>query len=157
VGLEALARGLGTYDHVRRRPHHLWQMATTTKAHIADVANMPASQSVLVFHIAQYHQYELEHGARACQALMHSVAQRMRESVPPGGFVTPERNGTLIALLPVDREEAEGAAQRIIDAVGALRIRLAGRGDEITVRLACGIIAFPQAGNALALSVPAPA
>lgn len=157
VGLEALARGLGTYDHMRRRPHHLWQTAPTTKAHIAEAASLPGSQSVLVFHITQFHLYELEYGVRTSQMLVDNVSQVMRQALPRGGIVAPERNGTIIAILPADRDEAQGAAQRIIQTVEVARVQLSGRRDSISVRLACGIIAFTQTGHAQVFSVPAPA
>jgi cellulose synthase/poly-beta-1,6-N-acetylglucosamine synthase-like glycosyltransferase len=35
IALEATARGLGYYDFKRRRPHHIWDPATTTKSGIA--------------------------------------------------------------------------------------------------------------------------
>ncbi|HEX4863449.1 MAG TPA: glycosyltransferase [Acidimicrobiales bacterium] len=35
IGLEGTARGLGFYDFLRRRPHHIWDAVTTTKSGIA--------------------------------------------------------------------------------------------------------------------------
>lgn len=35
VGLEGTARGLGFYDFLRRRPHHIWDAVSTTKSGIA--------------------------------------------------------------------------------------------------------------------------
>ena len=34
IGLEGTARGLGFYDFLRRRPHHIWDTVTTTKSGI---------------------------------------------------------------------------------------------------------------------------
>jgi glycosyltransferase involved in cell wall biosynthesis len=35
IGLEGTARGLGFYDFLRKRPHHIWDSVTTTKTGIA--------------------------------------------------------------------------------------------------------------------------
>lgn len=153
VGLEALARWLGTYDHMRRRPHYLWQMAMTTKSQIAGEVNGQSHQSVLVFHIADYHQFELELGVRGAQTLVQQLVPLMRQTLGPEAIVNHERNGALIALMPVDQLEAEQAASRLIETLQTTPLRVNGHGDPVTVRLACGIIAFLQTGATCATSV----
>jgi hypothetical protein len=156
IGLEALARWLGTYDYLRRRPQHLWQMATTTKAQIAPEANAQSHQSVLVFHIVGFHQCELERGAHGARILVQRVVQQIRLTLGPRATVDPERNGTIIALLPVDRDVAEQTACRLIETVRATPLHVNGQREDVTVQLACGIIAFLHSGNAIAACVPVP-
>jgi biofilm PGA synthesis N-glycosyltransferase PgaC len=155
IGLEALARAMGRYDYLRRRPQHVWQIAVTTKSYIADEANALMHQSVLVFRIIGFHQQELELGTRGSQMLVQQVAQRMRQMLGWHGRVSTERSGTIIALLPVEREEAERTAQQIIATITTTPVPLNGHREEVTVKLACGIITFSQTGHALALAVPA--
>ncbi len=155
VGLEAVGRALGTWDYAQRRPHHVWQMAATTKSHIADAASAPAGQSVLVFHIVGFHQQALELGARASQLLVQQVAAQMRQALGPGSAVSTEQRGTIIALLPLEREEAEQTAHHLIAAIEATPMRVNGHQEPVPVKLGCGIIAFLQTGHTLALSVPA--
>jgi Glycosyl transferase family 2 len=155
MGLEALGRLLGMYDYARRRPHHVWQMAATTKSHIADAANAHRQQSVLVFHIIGFHQQVLELGTRSSQLLVQHVAEQMRQALGPGSSVSAERSGTIIALVPVEREEAERAAQELIGTIQSAPLRFNRHRDAVAVKLGCGIIAFLQTGHTYALSVPA--
>lgn len=157
IGLEGTARLLGRYDHMRRRQHYLWQISATTKPQITEVAASMAWQSVLVFHIIDFHQYEIELGGRCTQNLVQQMVMRMRQYIGAGGAIAPERNGTIIVLAQVDRDDAEQLARSIITEVASSAIRVSGRPDGVAVELACGIIAFPQAGIALATSVAATA
>lgn len=152
VGLEALARSLGTYDHLRRRPNHVWQMATTTKRYIAEEVNAYGQQSVLVFHIVGFHQLELDLGARASQLLIEQVRQRVQQQLGPiaGSLVSVRRAGTIIAFLPTAREEAEQVAASLAQAIGSAPIRVNGHRDGIPVKLAYGIIEVAQAEAAQA-------
>lgn len=153
VGLEALARALGAYDHLRRRPHYLWQMAMTTKAQIAGELNAHTHESVLVFHIVEYHQYELELGIRGAQTLVERLTPLMREALGSQAAVGPERNGAIIAMMPVDQAEAEQAASRLIETIQAAPLRIDGYEDAVSVRLVCGIISFLQTGATSATTV----
>jgi glycosyltransferase involved in cell wall biosynthesis len=153
VGLEAMARWLGAYDNLRRRPHYLWQMAMTTKGQIAGELNAYSHQSVLVFHIVDYHDYELELGVRGAQALTQQITPLLRQSLGPQAIVNPERNGAIIALAPIDQAEAEQSASRVIETVQSTPLHVNGRHGGVSVRLACGIIAFLQAGATCATSV----
>lgn len=155
VGLEALGRALGTYDYLSRRPTHVWQMVTTTKSQIVEAASDQSPYSVLVFHIVDFHQHALELGARASQVLQQQVVEYIRQTLGPGSAVSAERNGTIIAQLPLDREEAERRAQQLIQALEATPMRCNGHRDGISVKFACGIIAFSRTGDTQTFSVPA--
>lgn len=153
VGMEALARGQGMYDYLRRRPQHIWEMAATTKSHIVDEANGRGRQSVLVFQIAGFYQHTLELGARASQMLVQQVVGRMRQVLGSSIPLSTEHNGIVIALLPMDRDDAERRAQQLIDTIERTPLRVNGHPEEVTVKLACGITTFLQAGQAVALSI----
>lgn len=153
IGLEAWARMLGTYDHMRRRPQYLWQMAVTTKSQITETLSV-GHQSVLVFHVMGYHEIELELGSRRAQMLINELVMQMRRTLGADASVNPERNGTIIAQVPVEKSAAEETASRLVESVNTTPIHIPGRRDSVTVQLACGIIAFMQTGNALVTSVP---
>jgi biofilm PGA synthesis N-glycosyltransferase PgaC len=155
VALEALGRLLGTYDHARRRTHHVWPVAATTKSHIADAAAAHSQQSVLVFHIIGFHQQVLELGTRASQLLVQQVAEQLRQALGPGTSISAERGGTIIALVPVERAEAERAAQAFIGTIQSAPLRFDRHRDAVALKLGCGIIAFLQTGQADVLSIPA--
>lgn len=157
IGLEATARLLGAYDHVLRRQHYLWKISSSTKSQITEATNPTTWQSVLVFHVIDFHQYELELGGRGVQGLLQQIVIRMRQSAGVSAAISQERNGTIIVLAPLDRDAAEQLARTLISDTAASPISLSGRPDGISVEVACGIIAFPQAGIALVTSVAATA
>jgi Glycosyl transferase family group 2 len=152
VGLEALARGLGHYDYRRHRPHHVWEMVASTKPRIA--AATQSRLSVLVFRIVDVQQRELELGTRAVALVTQQITHHLRRALGSDAVVAVKRSGTIIALLPADREEAEQTAQQFIQALETTPLRVGGHRDAVAVKLACGIIAFSQT-QALALAVPA--
>jgi poly-beta-1,6-N-acetyl-D-glucosamine synthase len=153
IGLEGLARCLGAYDHLRRHSHYLWEVAKTTKAQIAGEVDASSYQSVLVFHIVGYRGFELELGIRAAQTLVHQIVLRMRHALDPRASVSPDRSGTIIALIPVDQSEAEQTAAHLIETIQATPLHINGHNDAVVVQVACGIIAFLQAGNTCAAAV----
>jgi glycosyltransferase involved in cell wall biosynthesis len=157
IALEAWARYLGLRDYLRRRPQHLWQVATTTKSHIAEEATAQIGQTVLVFHVVNFRQQELELGMRSANLLAQQIVQRMRQTLDGRATVAAERSGTIVALAPMEREEAEYLAMRLITNVEAAPFHVNGQREGVAIKLGCGIISFLQAGNALALSLPAPA
>ena len=152
VGLEALARGLGHYDYRRKRPHHVWEMVATTKPRIAAAAQ--SWQSVLAFRIVEVMPPELELGAHAVALVTQQITHHMRHALGCDAIVAVQRSGTIIALLPTERDEAERTAQQLMRAIGATPLRMSGQRDGVAVKLACGIVAFSQT-QALALAVPA--
>jgi biofilm PGA synthesis N-glycosyltransferase PgaC len=157
VGLEAAARALGLYDIARRRSHHLWEMCDTTKELIDDAANIQRQHNVVVFHIVNFHRLELENGQHASRQLARRVADRIQQALGPTATVSPQRAGTIIAMMAGDREEAEQAAWAVVELFEATPVALNGRGAPTPVALACGVIAFSAAGPPLSRSVPVPA
>jgi hypothetical protein len=156
VGLEATARALGAYDVMRRRPAHVWAISGTTKDHIAEWASAQTQHNVAVFHIVNFHRRQLEMGAHDSRRLTRRVADLVRQGLGSTAIITIQQNGTIIALLPGDREAAEGAVCQLLQSFEASPLSLNGHGPAAEVTLACGIIAFPQAGPPLARSIPVP-
>lgn len=157
VGLEATARMLGGYDYVRRRQHYLWQISTTTKSQITEVASATSWQSVLVFHIVNFHQHEIELGGRGVQQVLQHLIALIRQRLGADGSVAQGRSGTIIVSVQLDREAAEELGRTLLGDITASAPHVNGRVEETPVEVACGIIAFPQAGIALATSIIAPA
>lgn len=155
VALEAAARALGHYDVMRRRSPHVWETSDTTKRHIVDGANAQSQQTVAVFHIVNFHRQQLEAGLHASRQLTRQVAEQIKRTLGTKAIVSVQQGGTIIALLPGDREEAERTAHALVRRFEAAWLPLGGHGAAAQVTLACGIIAFPQAGPPLARSIPA--
>jgi GGDEF domain-containing protein len=157
VGLEASARALGRYDIIRgRRSQHVWEMCGTTKQHIEDAANAQRQHNVTVFHIVNFHRLQAEIGLHASRQLTRRVAERIKRALGPTATVSTQQAGTVVALLPGDREAAERAAGALMQLFEATPVSLNGHGTTTPVALACGIIAFPQAGPPLSRPVPVP-
>lgn len=157
VGLEAAGRWLGHYDAVRRRPQHVWAVSATTKNHIVDGANADAAHTVAVFHIVDFHRQQLELGVHACRQLTRRVADQIKRRVGAGAIVSVQQGGTIVTLLPGDREMAERIASEIVHRFETVADPVGGATSDRRVALACGIIAFPQTGPPLAQSIPLPA
>ena len=156
VGLEAAARALGRYDAARgRRSYQVWDMCDTTKPRIPDVAGAQGQHNVAVFHIVNLHRLELEVGQHACRQLARRVADRMQQALGPAADVSPQRAGTIVALLPGDREAAERAASALVQLFEATSVPLNGGSTLTPINLAYGIIAFPQSRPPLSRSMPA--
>jgi GGDEF domain-containing protein len=154
ISLEGLARGLGHYDHLRRRSHQVWETALTTKQDISE-ADRHANQCVLVFNIVNLHRLRLEFGLRISRQLISRVTRHIARSLGPNARVSFAEGGTIVVLLQTDREEAERTAQRLM---GELREdRFLSHQHDINVQFACGIIAFSQTGQTQADSIPASA
>jgi hypothetical protein len=154
VGLEITARGLGQYDVVRGRPQHVWDISATTKRHIAEGANAQTQQNVLVFHIVNFHRQQLELGARASRQLMQRLSDQIKRTLGSDATVSIQRSGTIVALLHGDRAAAERTARELVQRFEASPPSVDGHGAGATVTLACGIVAFPQAGPPSASSIP---
>jgi hypothetical protein len=153
VGLEALARGLGRYDVMRRHPAHVWEISGTTKDGIADRATARGQHNVAVFYIVDFQRQQLEIGLRASGQLTRQVADQIKQLLGSAAIVTMQHSGTIIVLLPGDRDTAERTAHELVRQFAASPLPVTGRATgEVT--LACGIIAFPQAGPPSASSVP---
>jgi GGDEF domain-containing protein len=153
VGLEALARGLGYYDFVRRRPHTIWQIATSTKSSVSET---PAGQhplSVQVFRLVGFQPRLVDPSSRAGRLLAQQVLLLMRKALDPDVQVTQQRGGTILVFLPAGREEAERIAQQLVQRVASSSLRDDATGEPVSAKLACGLIAFQQSGDAQALSI----
>jgi glycosyltransferase involved in cell wall biosynthesis len=156
VGLEATARALGQYDVVRRRSQHVWEISDTTKRHIAEGANAQSQHNVAVFHIVNFHHQQLEVGLHASRQLTRRAADHVKRTLGSKAIVSIQQNGTIIALLPGDREAAERTARELVQRFEATPLPLNGDGATARASLACGIIAIPQTGPPLASSIPLP-
>ena len=144
VGLEAAARGLGHYDVKRHRPQHVWEMCATTKLHVAEDASGVGQQNVLVFHIADFNRVQQELGVQATRLLTHRVRDQIKRAARGTAIVSIRRSGTIVAVVDGNRDNAQRVAAEVVDQF------------EATVTIACGIIAFPQAGPPVAQSIPVP-
>jgi hypothetical protein len=152
VALEAAARGLGYYDFLRDRPHHIWATVTTTKGDISDGPDAAAEQNVLVFHLVDFDKDRLALGSLATRSLLRRVAQDISARLGPFATVLEQANGTIIVMLPCDRTEAEDAAHEVVRDLAAYPT---DKSRGLPVQLACAVITFPKTGNALARSIPA--
>jgi poly-beta-1,6-N-acetyl-D-glucosamine synthase len=156
VVLEVIARALGRYDVLRHRPQHVWAVSATTKDHIAEGVTGEAQQNVLVFHLVDFQHHQLELGAHACRQLTRRVTGQIKRALGPDAVVSGQRGGTIIALLPGDREDAASRARRLVDRFDGSPMPLNGHGATAGVTLSCGVIAFPQTGPPVARSMPEP-
>jgi hypothetical protein len=157
VGLEATARLLGSYDARHRHASGVWEMCQTTKDHIVDGISALGQHNVAVFHIVDFHRRQLEIGAHASRQLTRRVADHIRRALGPAAIVVIQQSGTVIAILPGDRETAERTAHGLVASLEATPLPVDGHGGGLRVSFACGLIAFPQAGPPLAWSMPTPA
>lgn len=146
IALEALARFLGSCDMIRRRPSHVWEMVDTTKHQVAQGAAAHTMMNVLVLHLVNFRQRELDLGAHAGRQLARRVAEQVSRALGPRAGVSVQHGGTIIAMLPGDRDNAERAAQQLVADVAA-----AGAGSDGHVleklELACAVISFPMTGT----------
>jgi hypothetical protein len=156
VGLEATARALGAYDVIRHRSAHVWEISATTKDHIADGARAQTQHNVAVFHIIDFHRQQAEMGLHASRRLTRQVADHIRQAMGTTAVITTQQGGTIIALLPGDREAAEATVRGLLRNFEAVRVPLKRRERPTEIALACGMIAFPHAGPPLARSIPIP-
>jgi poly-beta-1,6-N-acetyl-D-glucosamine synthase len=155
VGLEATARALGRYDVVHRRPQHVWEVCGTTKRQIAEGASAYSQLTVAVFHIVNFHRRQLEIGVHASRQLTRRVGNHIKRSLGSEGIVSIRQSGTIVVVLPCDREAAEDTARELAHQVGTTRFSLNGHGATVEVTLAVGIVAFPPTGPVLTRSIPA--
>jgi poly-beta-1,6-N-acetyl-D-glucosamine synthase len=154
VGLEATARGLGRYDVIRGHPQHVWAMCPTTKLHIAEDANGDGQQTVLVFHIVDFHRHELEFGAHTGRQLVRRVCRRVKQALGSDAAVSVQGEGTIVALVPGNRAEAEQRAAELVRRWQDTPLPANGHGPLVPVTLSCAAIAFPRTGEPEVRSIP---
>jgi hypothetical protein len=155
VGLEVAARALGRYDVMRRRPQHVWEVCASTKNQIAEAASAQTLENVLVFHVVDFHRWQLELGVHASRQLTRRVKSHIKRALGSEAIVSIQRGGTIVTLLPGVREAAERMAGQIVQEFETTPVSVNGHG-QASIRLTCGVIAFPDAGSPLAGSIPVP-
>jgi hypothetical protein len=155
VGLEATARALGRYDVVRGNPQHVWAVVDTTKRQVAEGASA-GGHTVAVFHIVNFHRHELELGAHASRQTTRRVADHIKRALGSEAVVSTQQSGTIIALLPGEREAAERTAREVVQNFEHNSVLGGGRDRATKLSLACGLISFLQAGPPLVRSIPRP-
>lgn len=157
VFLEALARALGTYDVLRRRQGHMWEISASTKVHVSKDANAESSHNVAVFHIVDFHRQRLESGTHASRQLTRRVADLIRQDFGSAAVVSSiQQSGTVIATLPGDRTAADEAARELARRFSETPVRINGNSAMPSPTLAYAIVAFPSAGPARAEHIPGP-
>jgi biofilm PGA synthesis N-glycosyltransferase PgaC len=159
VGLEVAARGLGRYDVKRRRTHQVWEVVASTKRQVADGAAAQTQQSVMAFRIAEFHRHELDLGLHASRQLIRRAADRIRHELGPDTKVSVQRSGTVVAVQPCDRDEAERTALRVMSRFDGHPVLIGPHRRTVDAALTCAIVTFPQTGPPVASAVlqPVPA
>ena len=156
--LEGCARALGTYDVIRRRQGHMWEISPSTKQHVSADAHADHPHNVAVFHIVDFHRQRLEVGAHASRQLTRRVADHVRQDFGSAAIVSIiQQTGTVIATLPGNRADADLAARQVVRRFESTQVRLNDCGAAAPPTLAYAIVAFPSAGPSLATAVPGPA
>jgi biofilm PGA synthesis N-glycosyltransferase PgaC len=155
AGLEIAARALGRYDVMRGRPQHVWEVCASTKNRIAEGARSETVENVVVFRIVEFHRWQLELGVHAGRQLTRRVTSHIKRALGSEAIVSIQRGGTIVALLPGVRDAAERTAGQIVQDFESSRLSLNGHGP-VSIRLACGIIAVPEAGSPIDGSKPVP-
>jgi len=157
VCLEATARLLGHYDHIRHHPHHVWKTAITTKHHIAEGANSPIRHTILVFHIVDFHTHQLELGMHASRQLRRGVVHHIQRTLGSNALLAVQPSGIIITQLPADSDEAERTARRVVLELDETSLAYNGHREGVSIKLACAIIAVTPAGHTLeSVSLPLP-
>src|SRR6202011_1283856 len=96
---------------------------------------------------------ERDLGLHASRQLIHRITQHIEQALGPKATVSVQQSGTIVVLLLGDRAEAERTARKLVDELEGQPLRLSGR-RAVSVKIACGIIAFSQTGHAVAESIP---
>ena len=94
-------------------------------------------------------------GLHASRQLTRRVADQIKRALGSTAIVSMRQSGTIVALLSEDRVAAEQTAREVVQRVETTPFSLNGHGATTQVSLACGIVAFPQAGPSEARRVPA--
>jgi poly-beta-1,6-N-acetyl-D-glucosamine synthase len=149
VCLEATARLLGHYDHVRRHPHHVWETALTTKRHIAEGADAPTRQTILVFYIIDFHRHQLELGMHASRQVHRGVVQHIQRTLGSNAALSVQPSSIIISQIAADPQEAEHTARRVILGLDQSNIVFNGHREGVSIQLACAIIALAHAGHTM--------
>ena len=109
-------------------------------------------QNVLVFHLKELGATQLNRGGRTSSAIMQRVSRQIEVCLGPEARVCVQRNGTVIAILHGDRQAAEDAARLVTENLAATST--SPHPNSTPIHLACGIITFPNRGEAFARLIP---
>jgi poly-beta-1,6-N-acetyl-D-glucosamine synthase len=148
VGMEAVARALGRYDVLRRRPSHVWEISGSTKLGVTEGACAQEFHNVCVFHIVNFHHQELEIGKHASRQLARRVTDEIKRTLGPEATVTLQPNGTIVGMLGGDRDAAEQIAHDLARRLDASPVPVNGHGASTQVALAYAVITLPQSAPA---------
>jgi glycosyltransferase involved in cell wall biosynthesis len=156
IGLECVARVLGRWDALRRRPVHVWEISTTTKRGVAAGAAGAGHQNVAVFNILDFHREQLDLGLRAVRQLTRRVADHLKQAVGPEAIVSIQESGTFFLILRGEREEAERTVAELAQRLESIPLLLRGHAEPTRVSIACAIITFSSTAPPVAASIPIP-
>jgi glycosyltransferase involved in cell wall biosynthesis len=156
IALELIARVLGRWDTLRRRPLHVWEISTTTKRGVAAGAAGAGEHNVAVFTILDLHRERLELGVRAARQLTRRVADNLRRAVGPEAIVTMQDSGTFFLMLPGERVDAERTVAELVQRLESEPLSLRGQAAPKHVSIACAIVTFSPTAAPRAELMPAP-
>jgi poly-beta-1,6-N-acetyl-D-glucosamine synthase len=157
IALECLARALGRWDAMRRRPLHVWEISATTKRGVAAGAAGAGYQNVAVLNILDFHREQLELGVRAVRQLTRRVTEHMKEAVGHDALLSAKESGTFFLLLPGERDDVERTVAELALRLESEPLRLRGHAEPTRVSLACAIITFSPTAPPIAESLAIPA
>jgi hypothetical protein len=157
IALECIARALGRWDALRRRQHHVWEIAATTKRGVAAGAAGAGQQNVAVFNILDFHREQLELGVRAVRHVTRSVADHLKRAVGPEATVSIQDSGTFFLVLPGEREDAERTVAQLARRLESVPLRARGDAEPTHVSIACAVITFSPTAPPVAESIRIPA
>jgi hypothetical protein len=157
IALECVARALGRWDAMRRRPLHVWEISTTTKRGVAAGAAGAGYQNVAVLNILDFHREQLELGVRAVRQLTRRVTEHMKKAVGPDALLAAKESGTFFLLLPGERDEVERTVAELAHGLESAPLRLRGQAEPTRVSLGCAIITFSATAPPIAESLAIPA
>jgi hypothetical protein len=99
-----------------------------------------------VLHLVNFSQHELDIGTHAGRQLARRVADEVSRALGSQARVTVQQGGTIIAMLPGARDDAERAARALVTDVTAAGVKSDGQ-TRTRLELSCAVISFPQTGT----------
>jgi poly-beta-1,6-N-acetyl-D-glucosamine synthase len=149
VMLEACARLQGTYDYMRKREHHIWQMVDSTKdleAGERKVRRICNAQSVIVFRFilegARGTDVHREREDREATEVARKLLPYLRTRVRKEDKLSVNGPGIMTAVIRAEQHGAEIVARRIKDAVESATVRVGVRNREVKVTIAYSSLTF---------------
>ena len=149
VMLEAYARLQGTYDYMRKREHHIWQMVDSTKdleAGERKVRRICNAQSVIVFRFilegARGTDVHREREDREATEVARKLLPYLRTRVRKEDKLSVNGPGIMTAVIRAEQHGAEIVARRIKDAVESATVRVGVRNRVVKVTIAYSSLTF---------------